>query len=869
MHAVTLGAVAEARRTRLPLQIGIQSLYSLAVASATLVPAAIALLSTLFILIVAGGIIIFLLFSQGWVIALAIIGLEGMLFFRGIAHLKLAMRTRPADALFDETGLAIVGGRLHGRSIAWKDCADVREEKVGGDDVVASRAVIERKDGSKLVVAEASDESELASLRALCESVRARVHPDKLPPLPPEERPDLLRCPSCSAPAAPIDADHTTCGFCAAEVPIAASLREKLRATDEVLKSSKVTAPLLAKLLAQPNARQAMLLSLIAGIPIAATWIVAVVFSVLLYRHHALRFVNIALLSATALITIVACYYLLRFWFVNRMALGVITLSFGAFPPAKEGAPWTCRSCSGPLPPARDGLLARCTWCGSDNVQGIDVRPRAEGARKERATLENAFERREKDRRTYALRAAASLAVLPLSLWGFAHASRAVTRDAKLMVACDKGELPKCVDLGLYYLEADHYDRDKAMRTFERACKGGSSDGCGELGDLLGAGDEKDVERAVDLLWPNCQGGHGMSCTRLGLIIDAKHPTLKPGVPKPAELWRLACDAKDVRGCTVLAEVTFPKDPAEGIKLWEQACAARDSVACSDLAQLYYDGNKVTQDIPRAIAMWKTGCGTSPPTYSACAGLGHAYEKGVGVPKDPTKSWDLLRTSCEYGHVPDACTRVGEIQEAQNRLDAAFDHYASGCAGYSAGGCLGLASIYVKRHDSKHAIGVLRRACLDQHLPEACALGGIWYANGENVEADPKQAAELYAAGCALDAKDSCNLGGQLADEQKDYVAARPLLTRACELGELGACNYLGQELEEGLGGDPDTTGALAAYKKACDTPPEGDKHAAQAYGCAHEGLLARKLGDESRAQPLLRKACDWQSPSACAALSP
>jgi uncharacterized protein len=551
------------------------------------------------------------------------------------------------------------------------------------------------------------------------------------------------------------------------------------------------------------------------------------------------------------------------------MALGVITLSFGAFPPAKEGAPWTCRSCSAPLPPARDGLLARCTWCGSDNVQGIDVRPRAEGARKERATLESAFTRREKDRRTYALRAAASLAVLPLSLFGFAHASRAVTRDAKLMVACDKGELPKCVDLGLYYLELDHYDRDKAMRTFESACKRGSIDGCGELGDLLGAGDTKDVARAVDLLWPNCQGGHGMSCTRLGLIIDAKHPTLKAGVPKPAELWRLGCDAKDVRGCTLLAEVTFPKDAAAGIKLWEQACAANDSYACSDLAQLYYDGNKVTQDIQRAIAMWKTGCGTSPPTYRACAGLGYAYEKGVGVAKDRTKSWDLLRRSCEYGHVPDACTRVGEIQEAQNRLDAAFDHYASGCAGYNAGGCLGLASIYVKRHDAEHAIGVLRRACLEQHLPEPCALGGIWYANGENVEADPKQAAELYAAGCALDDADSCDLGGQLADAQKDYATARPLLTRACDFGVLGACNFLGQELEEGLGGEPDAAGALAAYKKACDTPPEGDKHKAQAYGCAHEGLLARKLGDETRAQSRLRKACDWQSPSACAALSP
>ena len=70
------------------------------------------------------------------------------------------------------------------------------------------------------------------------------------------------------------------------------------------------------------------------------------------------------------------------------------------------------------------------------------------------------------------------------------------------------GELPKCVELGRYHLELEHYDRKAAQRVFESACKRGSVEGCEELGDLLGAGDEADVARAVDLLWTGCQSGH-------------------------------------------------------------------------------------------------------------------------------------------------------------------------------------------------------------------------------------------------------------------------------------------------------------------------------------------------------------------------
>lgn len=869
--------MSSSKRTRLPLQIGIQALYSLAVASATLVPAGIALLATLFLLILKGGILVALMFSQGWVVALGIVIGEVTLFIRGINHLRLALRTRAADVFFDDEGLAIDGGRLHGTSIRWADCKEVREEAVDSTEdskIARTRAIIIRTDDSRVDIAEAAEETELGSLHVLVDSVLARVHPDKQQPLPPEERPDLLRCPECSAPTAPADADATTCAFCSASVPIPDALREKLRATNEVLASSKVSASLLAKLLAQPSAHRAMMLSVLAGLPIAAMWLMALWFGISLYRHHGLRVSNVILLSTTAEVTIVAVYFLLRFWFVNRKALSVITLSFGAFPPAREGAPWTCRACSAPLPAARDGLLARCTYCGSDNVQGIDMRPRADGARKERATLETTFALREKERRTYAVRAAVALAVLPLSVWGFAHASHALTRESKLLVACDRGDLAKCIELGHYYVEVKTYNHDGAKRAFDRACTRGNLDACADLGELLGKGDDKDLASALELLTRTCDRNNAAACGKLGQVIYTRQPTGQ--WPAPPTLFRRACDGGDAFGCTALGELLLRgdgvgKDEATAAKLFDQSCNANSAAACSDLAALYLDGRVVKQDVSRAITMLQKGCqGDYPASYQSCALLALAYHKGLGVPKDQTRSWDLDRRACEYGNIGASCTRIAASLPS-TEYDSIREHYQTGCALGDSDGCIGLAQVLKERGKRSEAFGVLSHSCLDRQMRETCAIAGVWAKKGEHgSEADPKKGAELYAAGCKLDDKDSCNLGGQLAYELEDYATALPLLARACDLGEASGCNYLAKAQQDGLGATADETKALATFQRSCDMPVGDDgKHGAQSYGCAGAGFLAQKLGDASRANALLKKGCDWGNQEACDALAP
>jgi len=577
----------------------------------------------------------------------------------------------------------------------------------------------------------------------------------------------------------------------------------------------------------------------------------------------------VLLLSASGVVTILGCYFLLRYWLVNRMALSVITLSFGAFPPAKDGEPWTCRSCRAPLPPARDGLLARCAYCNSDNVQGIDLRPRAEGARKERATLEAAFAQRQADRKTYATRAALSLAVLPLSLWAFFHGAHAVTREAKLVVACDRGELDRCVELGRFYLETDY---DAANHVFDEACSRGSTDACGERGYQLTLGGSDEVARGVAMLWKSCQTGKPIWCRELGEALEAHH--VQTDMPTPLALYRRACDGGEAHACTLIAFKMsrgdgVPQDQAGAVKIYERSCTANDELGCAYLARSYYTGTGVAQDQPRAVAMFERGCTGDNPNWFACAYLGEAYDEGRGVKADNVKAFDYTRRSCDYGRIVSACSRLGTMQRARGQLEAAAEHYGLACSSHDSDACIGYALVLIDQGAPAKAMTSLHAQCFDEHLGELCVVGGSWLADGtHHVHADAGQAMEYFEAGCRVDEPDACALGGQQTDAAQDYAAARRLNQRGCELGNAAACNYFGNEQELGEGAAVDEAAAIVSYQRSCEMAVTGDKHGPQAWGCTHEALLARKHGDETRALTLLHKACDWSDQPACDALA-
>jgi hypothetical protein len=127
--------------------------------------------------------------------------------------------------------------------------------------------------------------------------------------------------------------------------------------------------------------------------------------------------------------------------------------------------------------------------------------------------------------------------------------------------------------------------------------------------------------------------------------------------------------------------------------------------------------------------------------------------------------------------------------------------------------------------------------------PDGCAVWAIRSTQQSSVAVDTKQALALF--------------------EGKNYVEARPLLDRACDLGNAEACEDLGDIYDAGWGIAQDHNRAAALFLKACN--------AGNVDGCLSLGVsygVGYGVGqDYSRARELFSLSCDKGNSLGCAYL--
>lgn len=127
---------------------------------------------------------------------------------------------------------------------------------------------------------------------------------------------------------------------------------------------------------------------------------------------------------------------------------------------------------------------------------------------------------------------------------------------------------------------------------------------------------------------------------------------------------------------------------------------------------------------------------------------------------------------------------------------------------------------------------------------DVCAhLGHILLAGADGSAADSAQAARVFAYGCDLGDRASCQaLGSEFAEGEgvaRDLERAVVLYERACRLGLPVGCTLLGAMLERGTGAPRDVARARALYRDACA--------AGDSTGCRHAEMLAASGADVPR----------------------
>ena len=254
---------------------------------------------------------------------------------------------------------------------------------------------------------------------------------------------------------------------------------------------------------------------------------------------------------------------------------------------------------------------------------------------------------------------------------------------------------------------------------------------------------------------------------------------------RAADLFQQACDARDFRGCSDLAQMleaarSMTKDEPRAAALYQRACDGGLGSACNSLGKMYREGRGVTPDTARSTTLFDRACSNSAP--EGCYNLAVEYARGVAVPKDEAKAATLYQFACDAG-IPGACANLGrayrEGQGVNQDLFRARSLLQKACDGGSAPACSDLGVLYLRGDggdkDAARAVLFFQRAC-DDGGQDGCYALGVAYSNGRGVGRDAKLAQTAYQ--------------------------------RACELGLAAGCDTLARQFPRGRGGRRDAADA-------------------------------------------------------------
>lgn len=480
---------------RLPLHVGVDALWRFAGASASFLPG---------VMLVVTGL------SRGIPGSGALFLLAGLgLFLIALALFWFAYRARPSDVRLGPDGLHIEGGPHDGSVFRWDE---IQHTQLQWDEphLLQTLEVVYRN-GQKAELANAVDLAEIASLRALHQTIRARLEEAAEPP---PQQADVASCQRCGAPLVPDDQPVVRCRSCGADNGMHPALRERVaaqRATDHVLQA---TAQTIQGLLVQPGASRMQAALLLAAAISAAAWGTVLVgyFAVGLSSLDAFL-IGSGFFSGWCLTF--ATFAFARIAMARRRALLLLSTTFGARPPRRPGEAAGCRQCGAPLPMVGN-IVARCVYCGTQSVLGIEVRPLLERLQNHRGSIDDLLAELKAERGSwYRLALGAVIVALLGGAWLFVQiaVAKEFAHDRR---QCERGEAAACSRVAQSYFNGSSVkeDREQSFRYYGLACAGGHAESCGDQGAAyrFGWGVPQDFEQAKTKYMQACKLGHVESC---------------------------------------------------------------------------------------------------------------------------------------------------------------------------------------------------------------------------------------------------------------------------------------------------------------------------------------------------------------------
>ena len=189
---------------------------------------------------------------------------------------------------------------------------------------------------------------------------------------------------------------------------------QRIAASRKVNANRSVSNDLVKKLLQQPGAHETNSRILWVAIPMLLAWPIALGALGARAATETLTSIDVFVLPVVPFLVVGGLFTVLRASLVDRQALRLLTLDFGAQPPLRKGDPHTCRRCGAPLEERPGEVLVTCAYCMCDNVLGLDLGREVAPTEHQARSLEESFRERASETRLWGALKAVGIVLLTL-----------------------------------------------------------------------------------------------------------------------------------------------------------------------------------------------------------------------------------------------------------------------------------------------------------------------------------------------------------------------------------------------------------------------------------------------------------------------
>jgi uncharacterized protein len=332
---------------------------------------------------------------------------------------------------------------------------------------------------------------------------------------------------------------------------------------------------------------------------------------------------------------------------------------------------------------------------------------------------------------------------------------------------------------------------------WDKACRKGKVSECLRLADAFetGAGDLRpDMRVSIAFLIKACEIGSGVGCARASAVLRSGKAGFT-NLELAGQMAERGCNVlKDQSACYALAATVVSQpggDPQRAAALIEKACASGDDNGCRMKASaLFYDRADAASRT-QAMAMFETACKAGRAW--GCLGLADAYDRGLGVARDPARSARYAAQGCTSGKGDRLrlCTLHGSALVSagdKTSLNVGEKFLDASCKGGDGLACNRLGLIGMGRKPGAtttlgEGLYYLRRGC-DLDFGEACANLAGAYSKGIEVDADPTVNLALLDKACRLKHSPSCSQASALVTRDRGLRLRIPKIDPSLPAGE-------------------------------------------------------------------------------------